>query len=150
MSLACCKLYAECTQAAAKRYKITGSGKVLRRKPGKQHINEKFSPGHLRRLGKEVQVSIWHQDSHRYVQCKWQLRISNHTRTTCILDLIFTCDSSCYLSWFSRPALKLMTSLHLQVADSNLTNIIGACHDSLIHIRQNQSLCMPMEHVYAW
>lgn len=47
----------ETVQAAAKRYKVTGSGKVMRRKPGKQHINEKMSPGHLRRLGKEVQVN---------------------------------------------------------------------------------------------
>lgn len=45
-------------QAAAKRYKITGSGKVMRRKPGKQHINEKMSPGHLKRLGKETQVRL--------------------------------------------------------------------------------------------
>jgi ribosomal protein L35 len=45
-------------QAAAKRYKVTGSGKVMRRKPGKQHINEKMSPGHLKRLGKETQVRL--------------------------------------------------------------------------------------------
>ena len=45
------------SQAAAKRYKVTGSGKVLVRKPGKQHINEKKSPKRLRRLGKMSQVS---------------------------------------------------------------------------------------------
>ena len=44
-------------QAAAKRYHITGTGKVLRRRPGKQHINEKMSSGQLARLGKAVQVA---------------------------------------------------------------------------------------------
>lgn len=39
-------------QAAAKRYKVTGTGKVLTRRPGKQHINEKKSPKRLRNLGK--------------------------------------------------------------------------------------------------
>ena len=31
------------TQAAAKRYKVTGSGKVMVRRAGKQHLNEKMS-----------------------------------------------------------------------------------------------------------
>ncbi len=43
-------------QAAAKRYHVTGTGKVLRRRPGKQHINEKMSSNHLKRLGKAVQI----------------------------------------------------------------------------------------------
>lgn len=30
----------------------------MRRKPGKQHINEKYSPSHLKRLGKMAQVSV--------------------------------------------------------------------------------------------
>ena len=37
-------------QAAAKRYKITGTGKVLTRRPGKQHLNQKLSRQHKRRL----------------------------------------------------------------------------------------------------
>ena len=34
-------------KAAAKRFKVTGSGKVLRRKPGKQHINKHKSTTRL-------------------------------------------------------------------------------------------------------
>ena len=41
-----------CLQAASKRYKVTGTGKVLTRRPGKQHINEKKSPNRLKQLGK--------------------------------------------------------------------------------------------------
>ncbi|KAK9834474.1 hypothetical protein WJX74_002475 [Apatococcus lobatus] len=37
-------------KAAAKRYKITGTGKVLTRKPGKQHMNQKMSRQHKRKL----------------------------------------------------------------------------------------------------
>lgn len=44
-------------KAASKRYHITGTGKVMRRKPGKQHINEKMSSDRLRKLGKMTQVS---------------------------------------------------------------------------------------------
>jgi len=43
-------------QAAVKRYKVTGTGKVMVRKPGKQHINEKKRPKRLSRLGKTMQV----------------------------------------------------------------------------------------------
>ncbi len=39
-----------------KRYKVTGTGKVMVRKPGKQHINEKKRPNRLSRLGKTMQV----------------------------------------------------------------------------------------------
>ena len=34
-------------KAAAKRFKVTGSGKVLRRKPGQQHINKHKSTTRL-------------------------------------------------------------------------------------------------------
>lgn len=37
-------------QAAAKRYKVTGSGKVMGRHAGKQHMNEKMSTNHKREL----------------------------------------------------------------------------------------------------
>jgi ribosomal protein L35 len=43
-------------KAAAKRYKITGSGKVLRRHAGKQHLNEKMRPKQMKRLSKEESV----------------------------------------------------------------------------------------------
>lgn len=43
-------------QAAAKRFKITGTGKVVLRHPGKQHINEKKSSKRLSQLGKPHMV----------------------------------------------------------------------------------------------
>ncbi|KAL6769615.1 PRPL35 [Auxenochlorella protothecoides x Auxenochlorella symbiontica] len=44
-------------KAAVKRYKVTGSGKVLTRKAGKQHLNEKKRHQHLLRCKKEQSVS---------------------------------------------------------------------------------------------
>merc|ERR1711976_320331 len=41
-------------KAAAKRYKITGSGKVMTRKPGKQHLNEKYSRNQKKALSRSV------------------------------------------------------------------------------------------------
>lgn len=43
-------------QAAAKRFKITGKGKVMSRRPGKQHINEKKSSKRLSQLSREKRV----------------------------------------------------------------------------------------------
>ena len=43
-------------KSALKRYKITAGGKVLRRKPGKQHINKRKSRKRLRRLSEENSV----------------------------------------------------------------------------------------------
>lgn len=40
-------------QSAAKRYKVTGSGKVMARRPGKQHLNEKMSKSNKKKLSKE-------------------------------------------------------------------------------------------------
>ncbi len=37
-------------KAAARRFKITGSGKILRRQAGKRHINEWMSPNKKRNL----------------------------------------------------------------------------------------------------
>lgn len=54
-------------QAAAKRYKVTGTGKVLTRRPGKQHINEKKSPKRLSQLGKLKQVD--HGDLIKVKRC---------------------------------------------------------------------------------
>jgi ribosomal protein L35 len=43
-------------KAAAKRFKITGSGKVMCRRAGKQHLNEKMSRKHNCRLSNEKAV----------------------------------------------------------------------------------------------
>jgi large subunit ribosomal protein L35 len=37
-------------KAAARRFKITGTGKILRKQSGKRHINEWMSPGVKRNL----------------------------------------------------------------------------------------------------
>lgn len=44
-------------QAAAKRFSVTGTGKIRRRRPGKQHINEKMARGKVRVLGKVMVVN---------------------------------------------------------------------------------------------
>mmetsp|Transcript_20533 Transcript_20533/g.36632 ORF Transcript_20533/g.36632 Transcript_20533/m.36632 type:complete len:163 (-) Transcript_20533:44-532(-) len=44
-------------KAAAKRYKITGSGKVMARRPGKQHLNEKMSRNKKKALSRESALS---------------------------------------------------------------------------------------------
>ena len=44
-------------RAAAKRFKVTGSGKVMRRKAYKGHLTAKKSPNRKRRLRKGTLVS---------------------------------------------------------------------------------------------
>jgi large subunit ribosomal protein L35 len=44
-------------RGAAKRFKLTGSGKIMRRKAFKNHILEKKSPKRKRRLGREAEVT---------------------------------------------------------------------------------------------
>mmetsp|Transcript_13459 Transcript_13459/g.34543 ORF Transcript_13459/g.34543 Transcript_13459/m.34543 type:complete len:163 (-) Transcript_13459:139-627(-) len=44
-------------KAAAKRYKITGGGKVMARRPGKQHLNEKMSRNKKKALSQEKALS---------------------------------------------------------------------------------------------
>ena len=44
-------------QSAAKRYKVTGSGKVMARHSGKQHMNEKQTRHKKRELAKSFVVS---------------------------------------------------------------------------------------------
>jgi large subunit ribosomal protein L35 len=53
-----CKHKLKTRSAMAKRYKVTGSGKVMRRHAGKQHCNEKKAHKRLKRLGKEESVFI--------------------------------------------------------------------------------------------
>jgi large subunit ribosomal protein L35 len=43
-------------KGAAKRFKKTGTGKLMRRKAFKNHILEKKSPARKRRLGREEQL----------------------------------------------------------------------------------------------
>ena len=43
-------------RGAAKRFKVTGSGKVMRRKAFKSHILEKKSPARKRHLSNEAEV----------------------------------------------------------------------------------------------
>ncbi|MGI8792821.1 MAG: 50S ribosomal protein L35 [Acidimicrobiales bacterium] len=44
-------------KGAAKRFKITGSGKIMRRKAFRSHILEKKSSVRTRRLAREAQVT---------------------------------------------------------------------------------------------
>jgi len=44
-------------KAAAKRFRVTGSGKVMRRNPMKQHLLEKKSSGRKRQLSNAVVVN---------------------------------------------------------------------------------------------
>ncbi len=44
-------------KGAAKRFKLTGSGKLMRRKAFKNHILEKKSPERKRRLSREAEIT---------------------------------------------------------------------------------------------
>jgi large subunit ribosomal protein L35 len=44
-------------RGAAKRFKITGTGRVLRRKAFRSHLLEKKSSVRTRRLGRETEVT---------------------------------------------------------------------------------------------
>ena len=44
-------------RGAAKRFKLTGTGKIMRRKAFKNHILEKKSAKRKRRLGRETEVT---------------------------------------------------------------------------------------------
>jgi large subunit ribosomal protein L35 len=44
-------------KGAAKRFKLTGSGKLVRRKAFKNHILEKKSPARKRRLSNEAEIT---------------------------------------------------------------------------------------------
>jgi len=48
---------AKTRKAVAKRFKVTGTGKILRRKQGKRHLLTKKSPKRKRNLGKATLVS---------------------------------------------------------------------------------------------
>ncbi|HEY5250467.1 MAG TPA: 50S ribosomal protein L35 [Acidimicrobiales bacterium] len=44
-------------KGAAKRFKITGTGKIRRRKANRSHLLEKKSSRRTRRLGREITVN---------------------------------------------------------------------------------------------
>ena len=44
-------------KGAQKRFKITGTGKVMRRQAGKNHILQKKSPKRIRQLRRETSLS---------------------------------------------------------------------------------------------
>jgi large subunit ribosomal protein L35 len=44
-------------RGAAKRFKVTGTGKIMRRKPFRAHILEKKSSKRTRRLAKEAELT---------------------------------------------------------------------------------------------
>ncbi len=50
---------------AAKRFKVTGSGKIVRRKAYKNHILEKKSPKRKRNLSKETELTGGDRDRMR-------------------------------------------------------------------------------------
>ena len=52
-------------RGAAKRFKVTGSGKILRRKAFKNHILEKKSPTRKRRLKREAELTGGDRDQVR-------------------------------------------------------------------------------------
>jgi large subunit ribosomal protein L35 len=56
-----------CVQSAAKRYKVTGSGKVMARHSGKQHMNEKQTRQKKRDLSKSFVVNP--SDIYRASRC---------------------------------------------------------------------------------
>jgi large subunit ribosomal protein L35 len=44
-------------RGAAARFKVTGSGKIMRRRANRSHLLEKKSSVRTRRLGREVEVA---------------------------------------------------------------------------------------------
>ncbi|HXZ83777.1 MAG TPA: 50S ribosomal protein L35 [Acidimicrobiales bacterium] len=44
-------------RGAAARFRITGTGKLMRRKPFRSHLLEKKSSARTRRLGREAEVA---------------------------------------------------------------------------------------------
>ena len=48
---------AKTRKGVAKRFKVTGSGRILRRKQGKRHLNSRKNSKRLRRLGQSALVS---------------------------------------------------------------------------------------------
>ena len=45
-------------KSAAKRFKVTGTGKIMRRKPGLRHLASSKSSKRKRKLGKDGEVHV--------------------------------------------------------------------------------------------
>merc|ERR1712167_178219 len=56
-SFVCKTVKTKVRKAAYKRYKVTGTGKIMHRKPGKQHLNEKKSKKRLSHLSTDQLVA---------------------------------------------------------------------------------------------
>ena len=52
-------------RGAARRFKVTKTGKILRRQTRLNHMLEKKTPAHKRRLGREVKVTAGYRRSVR-------------------------------------------------------------------------------------
>ncbi|MBB65249.1 MAG: 50S ribosomal protein L35 [Waddliaceae bacterium] len=52
-------------KAVAARFKVTGTGKLRRNRPGKRHILTKKSPKRKRALGKPALVADTHLDMYK-------------------------------------------------------------------------------------
>lgn len=48
---------AKTRKSVAKRFKVTGSGKILRRRQGRRHLNRRKNSKRLRRLGQTATVA---------------------------------------------------------------------------------------------
>jgi large subunit ribosomal protein L35 len=48
---------AKTRKSVAKRFKVTGSGRILRRRQGKRHLNRRKNSKRLRRLGQGTLVA---------------------------------------------------------------------------------------------
>jgi large subunit ribosomal protein L35 len=53
-------------KSVSKRFKITGTGKVLRHRAGRRHLNQTKSPSRRRNLGKAAVLP--ETDAHRVLQ----------------------------------------------------------------------------------
>ena len=49
-------------RGAAKRFKLTGTGKLMRRKAYRSHLLEKKPSTRTRRLGREIEVKLGDRD----------------------------------------------------------------------------------------
>lgn len=56
-------------KAVKARFKVTGTGKLMRRRPGKRHILTKKSSNRKRRLGKDAPVDKGHTRNYLELMC---------------------------------------------------------------------------------
>lgn len=56
-------------KAVAARFKVTGTGKLVRQKPGKRHILTKKSSKQKRNLSREAVVDEGHTRKYKHLMC---------------------------------------------------------------------------------